>query len=393
MAAVATSVRAGAAMPWLLLAAACLGMFAATASGTARAPFLLDMARDLSSSVPTIANLVSLTSVAWGVTSLLGGTCSDRWGRRPFLLGGPALLAVTLVGVATAGDLLGVAIWATLAGGSSGLFTGVIFAEVAARVPERMRGRAMGWVMSGQSLTLLVGVPLAAWVGAHIGWRGVNVCVGAVAAAAAIGLLATTSRRVVVAGQVTPSISMRAVLSPAVLRLLGMGIAERVCYGLAAIYYATFLQATYDLSLAQVALPLAIFAGGNILGTLIGGQLADRLRNRLRTFALAMVAAAVMALALFGWRIGATTSVALGFLYMFCDALARPSLMAALASVPEEVRGTVLGLNGACASVGWIGAAGLGGWVLGHGGFGGFGPLAATLALVSAGLAVLRWRA
>ena len=33
--------------------------------------------------------------------------------------------------------------------------------------------------------------------------------------------------------------------------------------------------------------------------------------------------------------------------------------MAALANVPDQVRGTVLGLNGATASVGWVGAAAL----------------------------------
>ena len=33
-------------MPWGLIAAACVGMFAATASGSIRSPFLPDMAAD-----------------------------------------------------------------------------------------------------------------------------------------------------------------------------------------------------------------------------------------------------------------------------------------------------------------------------------------------------------
>ena len=33
-------------MPWPLLAAGCFGVFAASCSGTTRAPFLIDMARD-----------------------------------------------------------------------------------------------------------------------------------------------------------------------------------------------------------------------------------------------------------------------------------------------------------------------------------------------------------
>lgn len=379
-------------MPWHLVWAACLGMFTATASGTTRAPFLLDMARDLETGLPMVANLVSLSSVAWGVTSLLAGNASDRWGRRAFLVGGPLALALALTGVATGNGFLAVAAWATLAGGCSGLFTGTIFAEVSARVPVGQTGRALGWIMSGQSLTLLIGVPLAAWVGAYIGWRGVNLCVAGLAAASALSLFATTSRRVAAAAAGGPRVSIRAALTPPVLRLLGLGIAERVCYGLTAIYYATFLQSTYGVSLRGIAMPLAIFALGNIVGTVVGGHLADRLRDRLRTFGFGMIGSAAAALALFGWTPGLATSVGLGAAYVFLNALARPSLMAALATVPEHLRGTVMGLNGTSNSIGWLAAGALGGWIMALYGFGGFGPLAAALAAGGAVLALARRR-
>lgn len=378
-------------LPWALLAAASLGMFTAAASGTTRAPFLLDMARDLATGVPMVANLVAATSVAWGLTSMLAGAGSDRWGRRPFLIGGPIALAAASAGVATAGNIVAVAVWATVAGGCSGLFTGAIFTEVSARVAGNQQGRALGWVMSGQSLTLLVGVPLAAWVGSYIGWRGVNLCVAGLALAAAVSLVATTAARADDAGARGARVpSLRAALSRPVMQLLGMGIAERVCYGLVAVYFATFLQMTFGLSLEAVAIPLAVFALGNILGTLLGGQLADRMTNRLRTFAVAMLASGVAALALFGWKAELMTSVALGFSYVFCNAIARPSLMASLTEVPEHVRGTVMGLNVTCSSIGWIGAAGLGGWMLATYGFAGFAPLAAAVAVLGAVLALVR---
>ncbi|CAA9248340.1 MAG: hypothetical protein AVDCRST_MAG04-1972 [uncultured Acetobacteraceae bacterium] len=376
-------------MPWALLVAACLGMFAASCSGTTRAPFLIDMARDLATGLPLVANLMAMTSVAWGVASLVAGAGSDRWGRRPFLVGGPVALAVCMAGAAVSQTFLGVAVWATLAGGCAGAFTGVLMAEASARVADRQRGRALGWVMAGQSLTLLVGVPLAAWIGAYVGWRGVNLCVAGVALAAALALFATTLRPVDgprAAGAAPPS--LRAAMSGRVVRLLAMGVAERVCYGLIAVFFATFLQATYNLSLAGVAVPLAVFALGSIGGTIVGGQLADRLPNRLLTFAVAMFGSAAVALALFGWTGGLSGSVALGFGYVFVNAIARPSLMAALANVPDEVRGTVLGLNVTSASVGWLGAAALGGWMLAQQGFAGFGPLAAGVAVLGGALAL-----
>jgi predicted MFS family arabinose efflux permease len=390
---VATRLTVAGRLPWALLLAASLGMFTASASGTTRAPFLIDMARDLAVSVPLVANIVAITSVSWGITSMFAGAGSDRWGRRPFLIGGPLALALAATGVATAGSFVTVAIWATLAGACCGMFTGVIFAEVSARVLAGQQGTALGWVMSGQSLTLLVGVPLAAWVGSRIGWRGVNLCVAALALASAISLLATTAARTASDYSAATRVpSMRTALSRPVLRLLSMGIAERVCYGLVAVYYATFLQSTFALTLDAVALPLAVFAMGNILGTLLGGQLADRLTNRLGIYAAAMLASAVAAVALFGWQADLMTSVAMGFAYVFCNAIARPSLMASLSDVPEHVRGTVMGLNVTCSSIGWIGAGGLGAWMIATDGFAGFGPLAATVATIGAGLALVRRR-
>jgi MFS transporter, DHA1 family, inner membrane transport protein len=377
-------------MPWTLLAVASLGMFTVAASGTTRAPFLIDMARDLSVSVPVVANLVAITSIAWGITSIFAGTGSDRWGRRPFLVGGPLALALATIGVAAGNSFIAVAAWATLAGGCCGMFSGVIFTEVSARVSASQQGRALGWVMSGQSLTLLVGVPLAAWVGSSIGWRGVNLCIAALAVASAISLFAMTAGQASTTARVGARVpSMRAALSRPVLRLLIMGVAERICYGLVAVYYATFLQSAFALSLDAVALPLAVFALGNILGTLLGGQLADRMANRLGIFAAAMFASGVAALALFGWRGDLITSIALGFTYVFFNAIARPSLMASLSDVPEHVRGTVMGMNVTSNSIGWMGAAGLGGWMIGTFGFAGFGPLAASVAVIGSALALI----
>ncbi|MBT4488105.1 MAG: MFS transporter, partial [Rhodospirillaceae bacterium] len=243
-------------MPWLLIAATCLATFAITASGVTRAPFLINMSQDLNVSLAMVANLFGVTSIAWGLSSFVAGVGSDRIGRRPFLIGAPIALAGTLVGVALGQSFLSVAIWATLAGGCSGLFTGVSMAEIAGRVTDRQRGRALGWIMAGQSMTLLVGVPMASWIGASVGWRGVNYVVGALSLVGAVAMLATTATS---SGGITAKTKskpprLRTALSGTVLRLLSCVIAERICFGLAAVYYATFMLQTYGLSLEVLAL-------------------------------------------------------------------------------------------------------------------------------------------
>ena len=175
---------------------------------------------------------------------------------------------------------------------------------------------------------------------------------------------------------------------------LGWGVVATVLFG--ALLHASWnalvksgSDQTLDTALVHtamslIAVPLALFAMGNIFGTIAGGQLADRLRDRLLTFAVAMALSGIAALALFMWHPGPVVSIAVGFVYVLLNALGRPSYMAALASVPEEMRGTVLGLNGTSASVGWMGAAALGAATIGYFGFEGFGPLAAVLAVLAA---------
>ena len=88
-------------MPWLLIWSTCLATFTVTASGATRTPFLVDMSRDLDTSLAMVANLFGFTSIAWGLASFAAGIGSDLVGRRPFLVGAPLALTGAMVGVAT----------------------------------------------------------------------------------------------------------------------------------------------------------------------------------------------------------------------------------------------------------------------------------------------------
>jgi predicted MFS family arabinose efflux permease len=375
-------------MPWVLVAASCIGMFAVTASGSSRAPFLIDMARDLDVGLPMIANLFGVTSVAWGVSSLLVGRASDIWGRRIFMVGGLFMLMVTLSGAAMANNIWVLAAWVGFAGFCSGAYTSSAMAEIAIQVVDRMRGRALGWVMAGQSLTLLIGVPLAAWLGDSIGWRGVHFSIGGLGLLAGIFMFFATmptkssSAAAPLAKVKAPPI--RSAFTLPVIRILSSLVMERVSFGLCAFYYAAYLRVAHNLELAAIALPLVAFALGNIGGTISGGQLADRLANRRLTCALLLPLSGIAGFALFSWHPSLGVTVGLGFAFGFLNALSRPSLMAALAEVPSEVRGTVMGLNSSVASIGWLVAALVGGWMYAGAGFDGFGPLMLGLTIVGA---------
>ena len=135
-------------------------------------------------------------------------------------------------------------------------------------------------------------------------------------------------------------------------------------------------------------MPLVGFALGNIAGTVIGGQVADRFPYRRINFAVALAIAGLLAVPWFLWRTSVPLTVTLGVLFAFFNAIARPSLLAALAEVPTEARGLVMGLNSSVASIGWLTAALVGGWFYISVGFGGFGPLMAVMCVAGALLVV-----
>jgi len=375
--------------PWLLLIVACWATFIITGSGIARSPFLQEMARDLTSSFLAIANLFSLTAFAWGIASLFAGAASDRFGRRPLLILAHLALIIGTVGIAYSHSYPVIALWTLVAGVGGGAHMGVIFAAVSDRVPTVQRGRALGGIMAGQSLSFVVGVPLATWVGSVVGWRGVMIGIAAADVLAIIGLWAMLpGGRGGPAGGSIPW--HRMIPDRRLAALLAAGTTERVSYGVSAVYFATLLKLRYDLGLADLTLPLAVMAAGNLVGNWVGGRIADGVPDRTRSFALSSLATGVAGILLFAFDLGLWPAVWLGFAYALVNALGRPAIIAVLSEVPNESRGAILGLNITCASVGWITAAAIGGVLIERYGLWSLAPLTASLSLLGAVLALGR---
>ncbi|MBI3458266.1 MAG: MFS transporter, partial [Candidatus Rokubacteria bacterium] len=328
----------------MLISTLCSVTFLVSSTGTAIAPFLLEMARDLRTELAAVGNLVSVLSVAWGAMSLAAGAASDRLGRRPILVLGVLTLGAARLGLARAETYAWAAAWQLVAGVGGGAYMGTVFAAVSDHVAPAQRGRALGWVITGQSLSLVFGVPLLTFIGSFGGWRG------AIAAQAAATLAAALVIRLVVprasgrrSAEHMSAGSVAKLFNARVLALLGASAMERACFAAMTVYLATFLLTSYGVSLAELAGGLVLVALGNLAGNLLGGQLADRLPSRPLTFAVSSVATAILAFPLMLWVPGFLPSIALGFAYSLANALGRPPLMAALSEVSSEARGAVLG--------------------------------------------------
>lgn len=378
--------------PALLLVALCWTTFLVAGAATAIAPFLLDMARDLRTELAAVANLVAVLSVAWGVMSLAAGSASDRLGRRPILVAAVLVLGASRLGLATAGSYGAAVAWQVAGGMGGGSFMGTVYAAVSDHVPPAARGRALGWVITGQSLSLVFGVPGFTFLGGLLGWRGAMTVQAAATllTAAAVWLVVPPARPRRAAGLHAPPSVLR-LLRPRVLALLAAGTMERGCFAGMAVYLATYLLTSYGVSLSGLAVGLGLTAVGSLAGNVLGGHLADRLPARALTFAATSVVTGGLALPLMLWQPGLAGSIALGFAYSLANALGRPALIVALSEVSSEARGAILGLNITTGSLGWIGAAGVGGWLIARFGFAGLGVVTAAAALAGAAFAVLSW--
>lgn len=76
-----------------------------------------------------------------------------------------------------------------LAGVSIGLYWAVMAVVAVAQVPPAQTSRALTVAFAGAGGALVLGVPLAAWIGTHLGWRLAFGAVGALAAVVAVLLL------------------------------------------------------------------------------------------------------------------------------------------------------------------------------------------------------------
>jgi predicted MFS family arabinose efflux permease len=379
--------------PAAVLATLTATTFLVSGGGTAIAPFLLDLSRDLAADLPAIANLVAIMSVPWGVASITAGAASDRLGRRPILIGGVVAMAASRLGLASATSYPAAVWWHVVTGIGGGTFMGTVFAAVSDVYPPAQRGRALGWLMTGQSLALVLGTPLLTLVGAVGGWRGALAAQGVAIGLSGLGawLAVPGTARRAAAARPRPAVPLHRLLAARVVLLLGAGAMERVCFAVGTVYLATYLVTSYAVAPAALALALGLIALGNLAGNVLGGQVADRVRARPLAFAAALLATGALALPLLLWRPGVAGSVALGFGYSLANALGRPSLMAALSEVSSEARGAILGLNITIGSLGWIGATAVGGWLVGRFGFGSLGVFCALAAGASAGLAAWSW--
>lgn len=370
--------------------------FASFAIGTddfVIAGLLPEIAEDLSVSEAAAGQLITVFSLAYAVGAPMAAVVTARWPQRRVMAAATSLFALGNLLAALApsyGTLLVLRVLAALAAAA---VTPAAVAAAAALAPEGRRGRYIGVVAAGLTVSLAAGVPLGTWLGGAFGWRSTMVFVAALAALAVAGMLRLpdTAR--------PPSVALRTRLAPlrrpAVLAAL-VSVFTAASGGLMIYEYVAPVAARLSGAGSEALAVLIAVAGVfGAAGTWLGARATDRFGpERTTLVAVSAQGASVLALAALGYLLSTGgVPVALFGVLFACWALAgwafNPAMHLRLLDLAGPAGPEAIGLNGSALYSGIAVAGGLGGAALA--GFGAHSvPLVSGL-LSLAGLSVFAW--
>ena len=251
-----------------------LGGFAIGTTEFVTMGLLPDIADGVGVDIPSGGHLISAYALGVVVGGPVIAALGARLPRRGLLVG---LMAAFLIGnalTAVAPGYRTLLVARFLSGLPHGAFFGVASLVAASLVAPHLRGRAVSSVLLGLAAAMLTGVPAATWMGQQLGWRSAYWAVAVLAAitvTAVLALVPSSPGR----AEATVRGELGALRRPQVILTLSVGIVG--FGGMFALYsyIAPLSTEVTGLSRGTVPLVLLVYGAGGIVGTALGGRLAD----------------------------------------------------------------------------------------------------------------------
>ncbi|MGY0060660.1 Cmx/CmrA family chloramphenicol efflux MFS transporter [Streptomyces sp. LZ34] len=254
-----------------------LSVFALGTSEFMLSGLLQPIARDMDVSIPTAGLLISAFAIGMVVGAPLLAAATLRLPRRTTLIALLTAFGLGQVAGAVApsyGVLFASRVVSALACAG---FWAVGAAVAVSLVPVNARARAMAVMLGGLSIANVAGVPAGALLGQHAGWRAAFWAVAALSALGLVGVVGFVPRTEVPTGQDRPR--LRTELSIYRDRQVWLALAMTALSGGAVFclfsYLAPLLTDVAGLDESWVPTVLALFGVGALVGTAIGGRIAD----------------------------------------------------------------------------------------------------------------------
>jgi predicted MFS family arabinose efflux permease len=310
-------------------------------------------------------------ALAYMVGSPVGVAITGPLARRTVLCAGMALFGAAAALSALAPDLWTLLAARVLAAFGAGLVTPVSAGVAIAVSPPERRGQALSAVFFGLTLAQVLGIPAGGYIGFAFGWQIAFWAVAALAAACLAGFL------LLVPQAVPFQVNTLATLGRALADVRGL---------IAILFTATFLGAIYILYTfmtlllterqgfggAGVALYLAVYGVGAVIGNLLGGRAADRI-GAARTLTGLVILQALLMPAFALLPMSDLALCGLGFVWaLFGWSFMVPQQTRLVALFPDR-QNVVIALNASAIYLGAVMGSSLGAILIGAAGIGWLG--------------------
>lgn len=259
---------------WILLALS-MGSFAIGTSEFVIMGLLPEIARGLDVNEQQVGHLISAYALGVVIGAPVLAMLGSKLRRKTLLVALMLFYAVANLASALVSDYHSAMLARFISGLPHGAYFGVAALAAASISPLHKRGAAVSTVLMGLTVAMLIGNPLATWLGQLLDWRYAFVVVAVLA-----GLTCILVQCLLPAGEKPQATSvkheLKAFCQPQIgllLLIASTGFAGMFC--VFSYLAPTLLQVT---GAAQSWIPIALscFGGGAVIGNVVGGRLFDR---------------------------------------------------------------------------------------------------------------------
>lgn len=250
-----------------------LGTFIIGTDDFVIAGLLPNIANDMNVTIAAAGQLVTAFAIAYAIGAPVFGTLTMNMPLKTLLVVSMLVFTIAnaLSAILTSFELL--FLTRILAALAAAIFTPLAMAASASLVPEKMRGKALSFILAGITIGLVLGAPIGTWIGNALTWRYSFVFVSVISLITVIGV---------------------SIFLPKIEREAALTIRER----LKSFNKITFLTLSVSIigttggfmtytyiapiitgitNVENISIFLLLFGIGALLGNLIGGYFTDRI--------------------------------------------------------------------------------------------------------------------
>ncbi|MGH7161778.1 MAG: MFS transporter [Acetobacteraceae bacterium] len=242
---------------------------------------------------------VALLSAVTAILQTPVGFLVDRYGARPFLIGGAALMALSIAAMGLATSYPEILALAALSGIGNSVIHPCDYAILSASVSRHRVGRAFSFHTFAGNLGFVAGPPVTIGLAVVFGWRGALGIVGLLGLPLVASILWQSqilSDRTGEAEQAaTPKLSGRALLmTRAMLLFLVFYVMTSMASTGVQAWLITILHKMRGMDVTVASSVLTAYLIGVSGGVLVGGWLSDRTTHHLRLVVMLTVPAGLL---------------------------------------------------------------------------------------------------